>query len=878
MAEGPTPGGSGFLFGGRGAQQASDSLARTLARLDSAVSRAAPVFDSIAKMGTSFRSGASWNRTSNWVGNNGGGATFNGQPAGSHRAEGPVQTGGILGQGGGGDHRGTGNGRVIAAGAAGTAYSVGSQMNQRIGQTPSDAATDSRLYMFANQQFRYGGQPLMPYKDIYTQGRQDASLSGADLSQASMLISRAGGGQQGSTAWNTRMNSAAAGSLANPTVSLAQSAATQQSMWTPTGWNQMRRVGINTMSGGKQQSITQIAQKILSQVGLSTKRLTPEEMDFVLWDPMSATNQTMSNWVSNGVITPDQVSAIKDQMQMILTARSKGVDSERLNSLVTASQQGGKTGSDAMKALNKLGIADTTMQGEKNVAGSQRDAAVQRLGGFEDGLNKSTEALTQFHDLLNSMTGNMGPLNSLTGEKRGLFGGGPLGGTIALGKSIFGGVAGLFGGGGGGLGGPVTADDNGSSGTSPISGGMGGYSEASAVSTALSAGMSSLGTATSPSGSTTAGATGGGVGGSSSAPGPTPGSNATSNMYGGVKPWVARAGQEIQKKFDVKNVGGVGSRSYKSDHSKGLALDFMVYDDKKKGDQIAAYAVANRKRLGITYIIWYKRIFHTYGSWGPYTGTPDGNHSPTALHMDHVHCSFETKDPQGGGGGTKSGGTGTVTYDAGKGTEQWRGTVKTALSKAGLAVSKANVDRTLMQMGTESSGNPNAINKWDSNWKAGHPSVGLMQVIEGTFNANAGPYKDTGPKAYGVSMDPMANIYSSLKYAVSRYGSLANAYQGHGYAKGAWEIKQDENTRVHKGEMIVPAHEADQIRDVLMKNNPYGGRRGGGVTIEFKPGSIVVHAGAGSKGTGHALGKDIADAIVQDKRIRALQEGVYAHG
>nr|WP_250634884.1 transglycosylase SLT domain-containing protein [Bacillus subtilis] len=39
----------------------------------------------------------------------------------------------------------------------------------------------------------------------------------------------------------------------------------------------------------------------------------------------------------------------------------------------------------------------------------------------------------------------------------------------------------------------------------------------------------------------------------------------------------------------------------------------------------------------------------------------------------------------------------------------------------------------------ESGGNPNVVNRWDSNWKAGHPSQGLMQFIPSTFNANKEP-------------------------------------------------------------------------------------------------------------------------------------------
>lgn len=88
-------------------------------------------------------------------------------------------------------------------------------------------------------------------------------------------------------------------------------------------------------------------------------------------------------------------------------------------------------------------------------------------------------------------------------------------------------------------------------------------------------------------------------------------------------------------------------------------------------------------------------------------------------------------------------------------------------------------------MNQESGGNPKAVNRNDINWINGTPSVGLMQVIEPTFNAYAGKYRKTGPKLYGVSVDPMANIYASMRYALSRYGSLSAAYNRiGGYAQG----------------------------------------------------------------------------------------------
>lgn len=120
-----------------------------------------------------------------------------------------------------------------------------------------------------------------------------------------------------------------------------------------------------------------------------------------------------------------------------------------------------------------------------------------------------------------------------------------------------------------------------------------------------------------------------------------------------------------------------------------------------------------------------------------------------------------------------------VNYVAGKGVEQWRSLATKALQLTG-QYSAANLNRLLYQMQTESSGNPNAINLWDSNAKRGTPSKGLMQVIDPTFRAYAmAPYNKN-------IWDPLSNMIASIRYAVSRYGSLSRAYQGHGYASGGF--------------------------------------------------------------------------------------------
>ncbi|MFI5754048.1 transglycosylase SLT domain-containing protein [Streptomyces sp. NPDC051569] len=83
----------------------------------------------------------------------------------------------------------------------------------------------------------------------------------------------------------------------------------------------------------------------------------------------------------------------------------------------------------------------------------------------------------------------------------------------------------------------------------------------------------------------------------------------------------------------------------------------------------------------------------------------------------------------------------------------------------GIPGSYDGIHRNIMR---ESSGNPSAINNWDSNAAAGTPSKGLLQVIDPTFQAYHVP---------GTSMDsydPVANITAACNYAAARYGSIDN--------------------------------------------------------------------------------------------------------
>lgn len=120
-----------------------------------------------------------------------------------------------------------------------------------------------------------------------------------------------------------------------------------------------------------------------------------------------------------------------------------------------------------------------------------------------------------------------------------------------------------------------------------------------------------------------------------------------------------------------------------------------------------------------------------------------------------------------GGGGSGKGGV-----------SQWAGDVRAVLAMLGAPSSALSA--VLTRIGIESGGNPKAINLWDSNAAAGHPSQGLMQTIPETFAAYAGPFKSRG------ITDPLASIYAGVNYAMHRYGKnwISVMTRPGGYAKG----------------------------------------------------------------------------------------------
>lgn len=121
----------------------------------------------------------------------------------------------------------------------------------------------------------------------------------------------------------------------------------------------------------------------------------------------------------------------------------------------------------------------------------------------------------------------------------------------------------------------------------------------------------------------------------------------------------------------------------------------------------------------------------------------------------------------GGGGLGPSGGPPSGSPPPGN-VEQWIREAIKILQANGIPVTDENIDEIWKIIEKESSGNPHAINLWDSNAQKGTPSKGLMQCIDSTFNAHKLPGHDD-------IWNPVDNIIAGVRYTFSRYGG----FEGH---------------------------------------------------------------------------------------------------
>ncbi|MFE9326274.1 transglycosylase SLT domain-containing protein [Nocardia sp. NPDC052278] len=169
------------------------------------------------------------------------------------------------------------------------------------------------------------------------------------------------------------------------------------------------------------------------------------------------------------------------------------------------------------------------------------------------------------------------------------------------------------------------------------------------------------------------------------------------------------------------------------------------------------------------------------------TGTTPASTSSTTSKPSYVTSSHNGSGSGTSSGSSYSGATGGTHNATGAmptgDVAEWIKKAKAKLIEMGYSPDQIDERALAMIIEHESGGNPLIVNDWDSNAAAGHPSKGLMQTIDSTFNA----YKAPGHENI---YDPVDNIIAGTRYAIDRYGSLSNvpgvaavnsggAYQGY---------------------------------------------------------------------------------------------------
>ena len=142
--------------------------------------------------------------------------------------------------------------------------------------------------------------------------------------------------------------------------------------------------------------------------------------------------------------------------------------------------------------------------------------------------------------------------------------------------------------------------------------------------------------------------------------------------------------------------------------------------------------------------------------------------------------------------------------------ERWRSYVERALKANGIEPTPFRVSKILATIKRESNGDPNAINNWDSNAMAGHPSIGLMQTIGPTFEA----YKHAGHNNIRNGYD---NLLAAINYIKHRYGTSDAAFNrvaAYGYRNGGLVSNHGiyELAEENKPEYVIPTDVAKRGR------------------------------------------------------------------
>jgi cell wall-associated NlpC family hydrolase len=675
----------------------------------------------------------------------------------------------------------------------------------------------------------------------------------------------------------------------NPMSSFAGNTAALLSGRSNTTVNSLKAFGINSYM----RSPGDVASQLLARFNIKPgQKLSAQAIQMMVRDPNMGLGGTLQQMVQSGAMTQDYANSIQDAAYANLVGAAHGYSSSQVQDMLS---KAGNGDSGAQSTLKSLGIGTTTEQTARNKNAHTTESSEAQLDSFAWSLKVTTSAMNALNTIIRKIPG----VSQLAGANSGS--GGLLGkiGDIAL-PFISGGIPGALSGllhvGGEG------GDGQGASFSTAGFSGYGGFSEAATINAALSGGgvaafqdasgsSSSTSSSNDPSASPIGnwgGSTGSGgttAGGSVSTSGP--GGNAsqmaivnTAKKYLGVKyVW----GGSTPKGFDcsglvcyvLNQVGVHVPRTTAAGLSK-MGSPVGSLKDAQPGDMVF-FGSGSISHVGI-YVGGGRMID------APHTGSVvrydpvAGFNPPFRLVRRFVHGTSKPTTTHGSNGDSiTTSGNGASVIDIPPGSSASAGGKSHNVGGGNRQIVNNVAGRFGWGGGSEWSSLAELVSH-ESSWnnRAQNPhstAYGLFQFLDSTW---AG----TGIKK---TSDPTQQSIAGMRYIKSRYGDPNHAWsfwkKHNWYDKGAWQIKEDEDARLHKDEMVIPKGPADQIRQVLLQNNTTsgGGKKAtssGGIV--FKENSVHIHIDASSgvsAATGRGLGQQFAQAVAEDSRIKALLAG-----
>lgn len=737
----------------------------------------------------------------------------------------------------------------------------------------------------------YGNRAQRATGQGFKSGFQNVATSDSDMFTGMSALYR----QNNFANLPAMQRSAAGTALVSPEMGLAGAAQLQSQMGTARAYyaGQMFGLAPSIQAGGGKSTPQQTFSSLFAQVSpKALGQLTPAQMKAMLAQGGSL-QSTLENYGGAAGIGSEGIQAGADYLTLSnkLRGKYKSMSQSDVDTLLSNAATSGKAGDKARTTLNAAapGVGESYLDAQRRAAGAKREGKLDSSASYITAAISAANTLIDIRDLLKPI---MAPLkkffNSFSGA---LSGGGPVGLANAIGHyvpgfdilkhSIGSAISGL----GGGASGPPKSSQGGSV-TQPTASAPGAGAQAAG---AINFAETQLGKPY------VYGAQG---------PDSWDCSSLTQAAYKSIGVNLPRTTfQQVNVGQDVPvDKTQAGDLLFYPDVSHVVMSlgNGTVIEAPHTGDVVKIEAL-NPSQYGRA-----KRIVGSVGTLANNLSSPASTAAKTpattAARYAGAYGSAEEVDALAaalaGGGGSAGGSLQQASATGGAPSTQTT-TSKNAAVPGGpsnpsgnaalgksLAASMygwtgAEWDALYQLWQHESGWNEKAVNPSSQAW-------GIVQALPGSKMASAGPdWKTSAATQINWGLGYIHDRYGDPEKAWSFWQHPTGSPAGsstHWYRAGAFEIPDDQNARLHKGEMVLEKNTAHSVRQALLKNSlrasdPATGQPGGSggtgtVHLNFNSGSIVISMGAAASSAGaRQVATQFVDYVTADARVQKLMGG-----